>query len=221
MYVTAAMTSPGCMPPACTWMAPTQMRATVARLRTMFMIGRRNDIRMSTRSWVSTREVFAASKRAASRSSWMKALTTRVPLMFSWMTLLSPSILPCRRVKSGLVFQRMKPMSSSTSGNAQAMITRKCTLRLMRVIVPTTMNIRQRIKPRTSCCTSRSTCETSLVTRVMSEPVVKASVCSNERCMILSKHFLRMVLPKFWLHRLAMVPLSMPKSPPARTIRII
>ena len=151
----------------------------------------------------------------------MKALTTRVPLMFSWMTPLRLSILPCSRLKSGLVFQRMNPMSRSTSGKAQAMITRKCTLRDISVIVPTTMNIRHRIKPRTSCETSRSTCETSLVTRVMSEPVVKASVCSNERCMIRSKHFLRILLPKFWLHRLAMVPLSMPNRPPARTMRII
>ena len=77
------------------------------------------------------------------------------------------------------------------------------------------------MKPRTSCATRRSTCETSLVTRVMSEPVVKASVCSNERCMIRSKHALRIRLPKFWLHRLDIVPLSMPNSPPARTIRII
>ena len=56
-------------------------------------------------------------------------------------------------------------------------------------------NMEERIRPRTMDITSLCTWDTSLVTRVMREPVVKESVCSNDIFMMFEKQAFRTSLP--------------------------
>ena len=53
--------------------------------------------------------------------------------------------------------------------------------------------------------------------RVMSEPVEKSSVCSNEKCMIRLKQPLRRSLPQLCPATLVHTAESSPNTPPART----
>ena len=61
--------------------------------------------------------------------------------------------------------------------------------------VPAMRNMEERISPLTTDITSRCTWETSLVTRVMRDPVVKESVCSKDIPMIREKQAFLTSLP--------------------------
>ena len=125
---------------------------------------------VSTRSWVFISSSLALPKRSFSYTSRTQALIMRMPATSSCIMELMVSSCACRRVNSGLAFERHSAMHPAISSVAHSTMRPKVRLSWnMKNMLPKVSMV-VRIMPRTNWDTKFCTCVMSLVTRVTSEP---------------------------------------------------
>ena len=106
-------------PEAIRW-PPNHMTATVDRLKISMTIGKTRAISRPTCRPALVRSPFASAKRASSCSSRTKARTTRMPVICSRMTRLTPSSEVCMRPNHGTMREMTSPTQRPSSGTATA-----------------------------------------------------------------------------------------------------
>ena len=133
----------------------------------------------------------------------------------------TPSSFSCIMTKRGFTLRRQNAIVPMMKGRAHRTIREKSGLRRnMKYMLPRVIST-VRTRPRTIWETRRSTWVTSLVMRVMREPVPKLSIWGKEKVMILRKVSLRSSFPIFWLAILTNTLLREPKQQPISTMPII
>ena len=133
----------------------------------------------------------------------------------------TPSSFSCKVAKRGFTRRRPKYMAPTIKGRAHSTMKEKSGLRRnMKYMLPRVIST-VRTRPRTIWDTSRSTWVTSLVMRVMREPVPKLSIWGKEKVMIFRNVSFRSSFPMFWLAMFTNTLLREPKQQPISTMPII
>ncbi len=142
----------------------------------------------------------------------------RAPDTFSCTTALTRSSFFCTRPNSGLALESSSHTTSSSIGKAITSTRPKFTFIDKAMTMPPIKVRGARTNIRSAIETRSCTAVMSLVSRVTSEPVVKRSVCSWERCITRLKTSRRRSLPKFCA---ATVPKAAPPTPhrPPSTVK--
>ena len=137
-------------------------------------------MRRATRTFVSARSRLAAAKRRCSWGSRRYARMTRMPVSPSRVTRLSVSILRCSERMRGMATRMTASESAMSTGMAQKMTTESWTLMESAASDAPTSMMGDIMAMVIVICEKRSSCWTSLVVRVMSDDVPKASVSPRE-----------------------------------------
>jgi hypothetical protein len=176
--------------------APNQMTATLEPLITSITIGNMRAMSRPADSDVSVRSSLTRSKRAASCGSRTKARTTRMPVICSRRTRLTPSIRSCIRRNRGTIPATTRPRPIPRTGRLTARSQDSPASCRSAMSTPPTTVIGAAMAIVQVMATSSWTCCTSLVMRVMSDGAPKVPTSWAEKAVTRWKSALRTSRPK-------------------------
>ena len=145
----------------------------------------------------------------------------RAPVISSRILLLTRSSFSCMTLKSGRTFLKTRITTRSWIG-IETIITRaKRVFSESIITMPPMKNTGARTNMRSMDEMKSETAVTSLVRRVISEPIVNLSVCSKEKLMTFLYRSCRRSLANDWAALMENAPDRIPHRPPAATRRSI
>ncbi len=173
-------------PDAMRW-APNHMTATVERLKMSMTIGKTSAMSRPTCRPASVSRSLASAKRDSSWSSRTNARTTRMPVICSRMTRLTPSSEVCMRPNHGTMREMTRPTTRPSSGTATATSHESPTSSRSAMMMPPTIMIGVVTSSAKPMKTTICTWVTSLVLREMSVGAPKRVTSCAENSTTLPK----------------------------------
>ena len=180
-YWMNAIKSPICIAPLSIRIPPNQMTPTTVTFMTSINTGIKNAMIWFTLIETSVNASFAFVKRTCSSASRLNARMTRMPVKFSRRTRFKRSSRCCTVVKSGIAFQKISKMDTTSTGIAATMTSESLASFEIAIIKPPTNMIGALTTIRNIMIITCCTCVMSFVVRVMSDAVPTRSNSSSEK----------------------------------------